>query len=974
MASLRSRGSARRAGSSAASKVEERKLPFQGWRTSDEEEVERRRLRAATEPLAVRNLEAAYRPFATYAVSSSSAGDDQGREYRVEIRSLDEPWNTCSCPDHRVNGLGTCKHIEAVLRHLARRRRATSGEVKRRAEIFLDRAASPPRVRLARPAGRPSKTLEEVLAPFFGADGTLLTAPEAAVPALVRRLEAAPSRVRERLRLSAELLPWAEQEARRTARRIARERFVADVEAGKRSLDLLRHPLYPYQREGALHLAFAERALLGDEMGLGKTVQAIAACELVRHLEGVERVLVVCPVSLKTEWEEQIAKFTDLPTVMVMGPRPARLRQYRERAFFYLTNYEQILADGDEIQRLLAPDVVILDEAQRIKNWRTKTAQAVKRLESRYAFVLTGTPLENRIDDLYSIVQFLDPQIFGPLFRFNRDFHDLDERGRPVGYKNLAEMHRRLRPVLLRRRKEEVERQLPDRTINTYFVPMHKEQKARYGEYEMLAARLAAIAKRRPLTRQEFEKLQKYLACMRMLCDTPYILDADCRVCPKLGELEPVLEELVGENGHKVLVFSEWERMLELVRELAVEMRVGFAWHTGSVPQPKRREEIRRFKDDPDCRLFLSTDSGGLGLNLQAASAVVNLDLPWNPARLEQRIARAWRKHQQRSVQVINLVTEESIEHNMLGILAGKQTLADGVLDARGGVDAMPMPSGRAGFLERLEEVLELSLAAERPEPAPEVRAPERLRQDLSVLLGERLLLLDVLPQGAATAQAETVLAVVDRLDGPTDPVQEEVAAAVRRCFGGGSRAPRLELLDRAIYETLLRLADSGLIRLTPELTDAGGAPLHRSPALSRRRRDADRRRLTEARKIFDEGERKLRMATLLAGNGFDAEALAPLSEAMNQGLLGLARLAGIEGDSAAELESQLSTHFGEPAIEGVGFLNALHRMQSETVEATMPTVGTRDAVERGEALFQRIEETLDRAALTGGSSPSRHT
>ena len=233
------------------------------------------------------------------------------------------------------------------------------------------------------------------------------------------------------------------------------------MEQGKRSLDLFQIPLYPYQQQGMLHLVFTERALLADEMGLGKTVQAIAACELLRRLREIRSVLVIAPASLKAEWAEQINKFTGLTSLIIHGPRAARLKQYRQPAFFYLTNYEQILADRQDIQEIIAPDVIILDEAQRIKNWQTKTADAVKRLHSRYAFVLTGTPLENRIDEIYSIVQFLDPQLLGPLFRFNREFYDLDQRGRPVGYKNLDELHRRLQPVMLRRRKEEVEGDLP---------------------------------------------------------------------------------------------------------------------------------------------------------------------------------------------------------------------------------------------------------------------------------------------------------------------------------------------------------------------------------------------------------------------------------------------------------------------------------------------------------------------------------
>lgn len=207
---------------------------------------------------------------------------------------------------------------------------------------------------------------------------------------------------------------------------------------------LLKVPLYPYQEQGMLHLALNERALLADDMGLGKTVQAIAACEWLYQTNKIKKVLVVTPASLKGEWLEQIEKFTTRANIVIQGTRKDRLKQYQSQAVFYLANYEQIVVDGAWLQHLLAADVIILDEAQRIKNWQTKTANAIKKLKSRYAFVLTGTPLENRIDDLYSIVQFLDPCLFGPLFRFNRDFYQLDDAGKAVGYKNLDQLHARL--------------------------------------------------------------------------------------------------------------------------------------------------------------------------------------------------------------------------------------------------------------------------------------------------------------------------------------------------------------------------------------------------------------------------------------------------------------------------------------------------------------------------------------------------
>src|SRR5258705_3969821 len=273
---------------------------------------------------------------------------------------------------------------------------------------------------------------------------------------------------------------------------------------------------------------------------------------------------------------------------------------------------------------------------------------------------------------------------------------------------------------MLRRRKADVESELPGRTVKTYFVAMAEEQRLRYQDYAKPAAALIGQAKRRPLLPAEFEKLMILLACMRMVCDTPAILDPTCRISPKLEELEGILGDLLAEPDRKVIVFSEWERMLELVRELAGEMGVEVAWHTGSVPQQRRRAEIVRFKQDPACRLFLSTDSGSVGLNLQVASAVVNVDLPWNPAKLEQRIARAWRKNQTRSVTGVNLVCDDSIEHQIMHIIGQKQALADGVLDGQGNLGALKMPSGRAAMIERMQAMMQMP-----PPPAPRIRLPE---------------------------------------------------------------------------------------------------------------------------------------------------------------------------------------------------------------------------------------------------------
>jgi len=944
----------------AADRVLKAKPSFRGWKTTDEEEIERRRLRASIEPISVEPLEPGQSFYGTFTVRSR----ESAKVYFVEIRSLIDLENSCQCIDYQTNGLATCKHIEAVLFHLRKGRirlfKQAAREGSPYVEVYLSRRGTP-EIRVAWP-DKTSERTRSVVAPFFSSSNTLLANPIKAIPALKYTLAREPMKVQQEIRIAQDVEEWVVNLRRNEEHLQAKKQFLQDVKDGKRTMDFLRHSLYPYQQEGVLHLAFNERSLLADDMGLGKTVQAIGACELLRQIRNVERVLVVCPVSLKTEWEEQISKFTKLPTRTIWGPRPARLKIYRESSFFYLSNYEQIRSDIRDINRILAPDIVILDEAQRIKNWQTKTAKSVKQLSSPYAFVLTGTPLENRIDELYSIVEFLNPQLFGPLFRFNREFYKLNEKGHPVGYKNLEEMHRRIRPVMLRRRKDEVEEQLPGRTVNNYFVSMDKEQRARYDEYRERVARLMAITKRRPLKKEEIQILQKCLACMRMLCDTPYILDRDCRICPKLPELANILEDVAFSYGHKVLVFSEWERMLHLVRDLAKDMGLGFAWHTGSVPQQKRREQIRMFKDNADCSLFLSTDSGSVGLNLQEASVVVNIDLPWNPAKLEQRIARAWRKYQTRSVGIINLISEQSIEHRMLGMLAQKQQLADGILDGRGDLKAIKMPSGHAAFLERLESLMNMKAEAvvSRPlsEPSPEITENpyEAFRDGMAARMAGRLLSLE----SCQNEGQNTILVVID---GPVDQSKHLANRLLRESFSESKDLPSLEMMDRSTYETIQRLTNAGFLKMDKNSV----RQFHSSPAFADRALIERERLQKKAQKIFSQAERKMQMSSVLAEGGFPLEALTPLSQAVELTLKAAAYLAG---EDDADSKEDLSLTYIQSRIIPTGLLpdNAVAIVASLRESVQQPEEldedATRNLIQSSQELINQVSQALNKSAL----------
>ncbi len=856
--------------------------PTTDWRTTDADELLKRQLRAKEETFRISNLDAVHPIFSNFEVRSSS-----GMTYHAEIRDLLTRQFSCNCTDFRINGLGTCKHVEAVLLQLARRERTAFKGAKRLPSTRIDVVPTSEGLKIERGLSKLSPGLR---AKF---DEQALQLPEMSPEDLLKDLRNARSRS---LRISQDVTPWLKARRQESERVILRREYEVGVRNGSQPEHVTLSPLFPYQREGMLHLAFGERALLADEMGLGKTIQAIAACALLHHLGKADRVLVVTPASLKTEWEEQIQKFTNLPLRLIFGGRSLRAKLYSEPnpPFFTIANYEQVVADSLDINQRLRPDIIVLDEAQRIKNWSTKTAQAVKRLQSRYAFVLTGTPIENRIDELRSLVDFLDPSILGPLFRFNRDYYSFDDKGRPEGYKNLHLLRERVRPLLLRRRKADVETELPDRTDRNLFVPLTPTMRDEYSAHERQVAELVNIAKRRPLTPKQQEMLMILMNIMRMICDSPSILKGNpCQDCPKLEELARALEESLSDPDVKIIVFSEWEGMLSKVRAWAENEDIGFAWHTGKVPQKQRRAEIMAFRNNPNCRLFLSTDSGGVGLNLQNASVVINCDLPWNPAKLEQRIARAWRKNQRRPVTVVNLIAENTIEHGMLGSLANKMELAQGVLDGVGDLSEIKLKRGNQALLKRLEQIL-ARVPAEHPgggsgsfSSDPAAAFAHRAKTKL----GSHLV--HCHETWVPGSETPVLVAVVQDKVNTHRPALEE---AFQNAPWRGDK-PSLEILDAASWESIQRLAASGFItihaRATRPLLGISGETL--PPPLTREQ-------LAEIESLRDLAAKKRRAAkALLAEELHDDAKLLTLAAEKAE-----ARAATIE-----------NRHDAKPLVEG---------------------------------------------------------
>jgi superfamily II DNA or RNA helicase len=651
--------------------------------------------RAFTEPFTITAVDG--RPDGAYRVAGAARG-----AYAVDIVDASGRHDACTCPDFLVNELGTCKHIEAVRRALQAggRGRPARGRVPATATVPTLTVAADGTLGL-RVCGE--WTYRQLAALGLSAPGArnLVTVRDGAVLAAgvqedgVRIVHAAPA--------AAARVAAREARARRAA---ALSEALGEDRAG---VDVLAQPLFPYQRTGVAHLAVGGRALLADDMGLGKTVQAIAACEVLRGRGEAQRVVVVTPASLKHQWAKEVERYAGRRAVVVAGRPRMRREAFASDAPYKILSYEMTLRELANL-RDLAADVLILDEAQRAKNFRTRTAATLRAIPSRFLFVLTGTPVENRLDDLYALLQLIDEDALGPLWRFNLEFHEQNHKGRVIGYKNLALLRERLAPYVLRRRKEEVLTQLPPLTEQTRYVAMTKEQEDLESDYRAAAARYAAMAEKRPLTPLEIKKMLAALLKARQACNALELCDPASKVkaSGKLDELAAVVSEIAAQGNAKILVFSEWVEMLKLAAARLDTLGIGWTMLHGGVPSDKRPALLDRFRTSTDERVLLSSDAGGVGLNLQVANYVIHLDLPWNPARLDQRTSRAHRLGQTRGVSVTYLCSETGIERGIEGTLAGKRAVRSAALDPTSDVEQLDAPSF-AMFMRDLREVLEVA-------------------------------------------------------------------------------------------------------------------------------------------------------------------------------------------------------------------------------------------------------------------------
>jgi superfamily II DNA or RNA helicase len=483
-------------------------------------------------------------------------------------------------------------------------------------------------------------------------------------------------------------------------RREALKKFITGRDASpdaKTKLGTLAEILREYQLAGFDWLTRLAAnnlgGILADEMGLGKTVQTLA---FLRAHQGDGPALVVCPTSLVTNWENEARKFTpELKTLVLEGANRAARFKSIAGADMVITSYALLRRDIETL-RDFNFTTAVLDEAQHIKNPETQNAQAAYALRATHRFVLTGTPMENSVRDLWSIMNFALPGYLGDRKDFRERYELPIARGSAPDVQR--RLSRRLQPFLLRRRKRDVAKDLPEKIEQVVLSSLTSHQRAAYDALlREIQQGLGGSGKNLNAGAQRMKMLTGLLRLRQVCCDLRLVGIDKEETSAKLDLLDELLEEAI-DGEHRVLVFSQFVSMLHLIRERLEKLAIPFCYLDGSTKQ--RQEIVDRFQSDSAIPVFLiSLKAGGVGLNLSAADTVIHFDPWWNPAVEAQATDRAHRIGQTRVVTAYKLITRDTVEEKILRLQEKKRVAIDAAIDSE-----EPLMTGLT--TEELEELL----------------------------------------------------------------------------------------------------------------------------------------------------------------------------------------------------------------------------------------------------------------------------
>ena len=456
----------------------------------------------------------------------------------------------------------------------------------------------------------------------------------------------------------------------------------------------LKYILRDYQKEGVFWMHFLRKygfgGILADEMGLGKTIQALTLLSMIPDKTHI----VICPKTLIYNWESEVKKyFPDLKVLIISGDIEKRKRLIKKCPEYniVITSYSMLQKDyKDYVLNNIKFGYSILDEAHYVKNMKTLSAKAVRLINSENIILLTGTPLENNLDELYSTFDLIMPGYLGSKLEFNREFISKIERNNMIA---LEILQAKIKPFILRRVKKQVLKELPDKQEQVVFSEMTNKQVAIYSEVlERVKNDVNQLIEKQGFNRSRIQVLSALLK-LRQICNHPHLIDnslsIDADLSGKYGQFLELLSEVIV-SGKKVLVFSQFTSMLDIMEKDLKRLNINFFRLDGSTKN--RQELVENFNSSDSVKVFLiSLKAGGVGINLTSASVVFLYDPWWNPMVEKQAMDRVHRIGQTKKVNVYKFITKNSIEEKIMKLQERKGTLFENLI------------TDNSGFMKRLE-------------------------------------------------------------------------------------------------------------------------------------------------------------------------------------------------------------------------------------------------------------------------------
>lgn len=486
----------------------------------------------------------------------------------------------------------------------------------------------------------------------------------------------------------------------------------------------------PYQVDGMAKAVEKGSLLLAMTMGSGKTATSIGTVMELRRQKKVVNGLILAPNSLKFQWQRELRKVDPTARSLVIdGSKAQRERQYRhaKRFHYVIANYECVVNDWDLFVKAVPLDFIIADEATAIKSFTAQRSKKVKALgrRAKHRYALSGQPVENRPEELFSIMQFVDPEVLGDFRKFDRTFIERDHFGRPRRYRNLDQLHKALQPVMFRKSREDIKEWLPE--VNSMELPIPLDSHS-MKLHDIIKADLLEALER--VIVAGFDVAAHYgqgfggdptakgevmarLTAMRMLASHPQLLLASANdfddestksgskyasqlkmagaldrlptTSPKMEATLEMVEEILEEDpANKVVIFSYFKPMLRMMEDELSKRRIGHTKITGDMTSAARDVCIQRFNSTPNCRVFLSSDAGAYGVDLNRGSHLICYDLPWSAGVLQQRISRIDRTSSSfTNITVAYVYGQDTIEERMLRQLKDKMAVAGAFLDGK---------------------------------------------------------------------------------------------------------------------------------------------------------------------------------------------------------------------------------------------------------------------------------------------------